>query len=150
MRTGLLMTPWPLMVAVIAPLTGRLADRYPVGILSGAGLTVLAVGLGLVSLLPAAPVCVGHRVADADLRAGVWVLQHAEQPGDHHFGAEAAFRRRVGDAGVGAIDRTDDRASLVALVFGLAPVNGTTITTVCAAAIALAAAGISLLRMMER
>ena len=36
--TGLLMTPWPLTVAVIAPFTGRLADRYPVGILSGAGL----------------------------------------------------------------------------------------------------------------
>ena len=49
------MTPWPLVVAVIAPFTGRLADRYPVGILSGAGLTVLAVGLGLVSLLPAHP-----------------------------------------------------------------------------------------------
>jgi putative intracellular protease/amidase len=29
-------------------------------------------------------------------------------------------------------------------------VNGTTVTSVCAAAIALAAAGVSLLRMMER
>src|ERR1700710_301338 len=46
--TGLLMTPWPLVVAVIAPFAGRLADRYPVGILSGAGLAVLALGLGLV------------------------------------------------------------------------------------------------------
>jgi DHA2 family multidrug resistance protein-like MFS transporter len=41
-------------------------------------------------------------------------------------------------------------AALVALVFGLAPLNGTTITTICAAAIALAAAGVSLLRMAER
>jgi DHA2 family multidrug resistance protein-like MFS transporter len=41
-------------------------------------------------------------------------------------------------------------AALVALVFGLVPVGETTITTICAAAIALAAAGISLLRMMER
>jgi hypothetical protein len=38
----------------------------------------------------------------------------------------------------------------VALVFGLAPVNGTTTTLVCASAIALGAAGVSLLRMMER
>ncbi len=37
-RTGLLMTPWPLAVAVIAPFTGRLADRYPAGLLGGAGL----------------------------------------------------------------------------------------------------------------
>ena len=41
-------------------------------------------------------------------------------------------------------------AALVALVFGLAPLNGTTVTSVCAAAIALAAAGVSLLRMMDR
>jgi hypothetical protein len=38
----------------------------------------------------------------------------------------------------------------VALVFGLAPVDGTTVTTICAAAIALAAACVSLLRMMDR
>ncbi len=41
-------------------------------------------------------------------------------------------------------------AALVALVFGLAPINGTTVTLVCGAAIALAAAGVSLLRMLER
>jgi DHA2 family multidrug resistance protein-like MFS transporter len=41
-------------------------------------------------------------------------------------------------------------AALVALVFGLFPENGTTITTLCGAGIALAAAGVSMLRMMER
>ena len=35
--TGLLMTPWPLTVAVIAPFAGRLADRYPAGLLGGCG-----------------------------------------------------------------------------------------------------------------
>ena len=34
-QTGLLLTPWPLTVAVIAPFTGRLSDRYPAGLLSG-------------------------------------------------------------------------------------------------------------------
>jgi hypothetical protein len=37
-----------------------------------------------------------------------------------------------------------------ALVFGLAPINGTTMTLVRASAIALGAAGVSLLRLVER
>jgi len=51
--TGLLMTPWPLALAVAAPLAGRLADHYPAGILGGLGLTTLAAGLGLLAFLPA-------------------------------------------------------------------------------------------------
>jgi MFS family permease len=35
--TGLLMTPWPLVVAVVAPFAGRLADKYPAGLLGGGG-----------------------------------------------------------------------------------------------------------------
>ena len=48
-ETGLLLTPWPLAVAVIAPFTGRLADRYPAGLLGGCGLAVMAAGLALVA-----------------------------------------------------------------------------------------------------
>ncbi len=50
-ETGILMTPWPLAVGVSAPLAGRLADRYPAGILGAIGLTFLAVGLLLLSRL---------------------------------------------------------------------------------------------------
>ena len=48
-ETGLLLTPWPLAVAVIAPFTGRLSDRYPAGLLGGCGLAVMAVGLALLA-----------------------------------------------------------------------------------------------------
>ena len=41
-ETGLLMTPWPVGVALAAPIAGRLADRYPAGILGSAGLLTLA------------------------------------------------------------------------------------------------------------
>jgi DHA2 family multidrug resistance protein-like MFS transporter len=51
--TGLLMTPWPLMVALIAPFIGRLADSWPAGLLGGIGMIVMATGLALLSVLPA-------------------------------------------------------------------------------------------------
>ena len=44
-ETGLLITPWPLMVALMAALSGRLSDRYPASVLAGAGLLMLAAGL---------------------------------------------------------------------------------------------------------
>ena len=43
-ETGLLITPWPVTVAIITPIAGRLADRYPAGILGGIGLGVLSLG----------------------------------------------------------------------------------------------------------
>lgn len=52
-ETGLLMTPWPLAVAVAAPVAGRLSDRLPVGLLGAGGLAVFAVGLALLALIPA-------------------------------------------------------------------------------------------------
>ncbi|MEJ0052378.1 MAG: MFS transporter [Methylovirgula sp.] len=49
--TGLLMTPWPVAVGLSAPFAGRLADKFPSAILSGVGLTVLAIGLASLAFL---------------------------------------------------------------------------------------------------
>jgi len=54
-ETGFFMTPWPLVVAVMAPIGGRLSDRYPAGILGGIGLLLLGVGMALLASLPAEP-----------------------------------------------------------------------------------------------
>ena len=53
--TGLLVTPWPLLVAVAAPIAGRLSDRYPAAVLGSIGLAVLASGLLLLATMPAYP-----------------------------------------------------------------------------------------------
>jgi DHA2 family multidrug resistance protein-like MFS transporter len=55
LQSGLLLTSWPLMVALAAPIAGRLSDRYPAGILSTAGLSIMTVGLGLYATLPPHP-----------------------------------------------------------------------------------------------
>ncbi len=52
-QVGMVMTPWPAAVVVMAPIAGRLADRYSAGILGGLGLMVMAAGLVAVALMPA-------------------------------------------------------------------------------------------------
>jgi DHA2 family multidrug resistance protein-like MFS transporter len=51
-QTGLLVTPWPVGVAVAAPIAGWLADRLPVAILGGCGLLVMFLALASMWLLP--------------------------------------------------------------------------------------------------
>ena len=55
LESGLLLTSWPLSVAVVAPIAGRLADRVSPGILATIGLGVYAIGLGLYAALPPNP-----------------------------------------------------------------------------------------------
>ena len=52
---GLLITPWPAVVVVVAPIAGRLSDRYSAGLLGGLGLGILTAGLLLMLTLPADP-----------------------------------------------------------------------------------------------
>jgi DHA2 family multidrug resistance protein-like MFS transporter len=49
--SGLLFTPWPLAIACVAPVAGRLSDRLPPPLLSTIGLGVLAAGVGLLAAL---------------------------------------------------------------------------------------------------
>ena len=53
-ETGLLMTPWPAIVVIVAPIAGRLSDKYPAGVLGTAGLAVMTAGLVALLLIPAA------------------------------------------------------------------------------------------------
>ncbi|HEY0524849.1 MAG TPA: MFS transporter [Stellaceae bacterium] len=54
-QVGFLMTPWPVVVAIVAPIAGRLSDRYSVALLGGIGLVGLCLGLSLLALLPVDP-----------------------------------------------------------------------------------------------
>jgi DHA2 family multidrug resistance protein-like MFS transporter len=49
---GLLIIPWPLATALLAPVSGSLSDRYPAGALGLIGLMTFAGGLSALALLP--------------------------------------------------------------------------------------------------
>ena len=51
--TGVYMTPWPLVVAIAGPISGRLADRMSNGLLCALGGALLALGLALAATWPA-------------------------------------------------------------------------------------------------
>ena len=53
--TGLLLTPWPIATMIIAPLAGRLVERIHAGILGSIGMTIFAIGLFLLAVLPSNP-----------------------------------------------------------------------------------------------
>ena len=138
--TGLLMTPWPLTVAVIAPISGRLADRYPVGILSGCGLTVMAGGPAVAGLLPAhpAPIDIVWRMTICGLGFGFF-----NTPNNRAIITSAPPVRTGGASGMQATARLLGQtmgAALVALVFGVFPVTGTTASMLFAAVASVAAA----------
>ncbi len=146
-ETGLLMTPWPLTVAVVAPIAGRLVERYAAGLLGGIGLVTMAAGLGLLALLPAHPsvLDITWRLAVCGLGFGLFQTPNnramigASPP--HRSGAAGgmlATARLLGQTG---------GAALVAVIFGLAPTHGTTAALVVAAGFALTASVVSMLRL---
>ncbi|MFL5252810.1 MAG: MFS transporter [Rhodopila sp.] len=146
--TGLLMTPWPLVVAVIAPFTGRLADKYPAGLLGGCGMAVMAGGLLAMGLLPDHPATVDivWRMTVCGLGFGFF-----NTPNNRALIASAPPIRTGGASGMQATARLlgqSTGAALVALVFTLVPgVGGSTAALLVAAGAAAVAAGVSFSRL---
>jgi DHA2 family multidrug resistance protein-like MFS transporter len=148
-ETGLLMTPWPVAVAIAAPIAGRLADRYPAAILGGLGLLALAAGLAALAAFPS-----GGSVADFTWRMALCGLGFGffQSPNNRTL-LSSAPRSRSGAAGgmLGTARLLGQSlgAAAVAILFRAYPGTGPNVVLWVAAAVAVAAALISMARLAD-
>ncbi len=146
-ETGLLMTPWPVAIAIAAPIAGRLADRYPAAILGGIGLMTLSAGLALLAAFPADGTALDlmWRMALCGLGFGFF-----QSPNNRTL-ISSAPRSRSGAAGgmlstVRLLGQTVG-AAVVAVLFRTHMESGAKIALVASAVMALIAALFSLSRL---
>ena len=122
--SGLLFTPWPLSIAVVAPVAGRLADRFSAPLLSTLGLAVFAFGLACLAALPAHP-----NPADIVWRAIVCGIGFGffQAPNNREILGSAPRRRSGSASGVLATVRLTGQsigAAVVAVVLGTSVAAG--------------------------
>ncbi|WP_247893726.1 MFS transporter [Azospirillum endophyticum] len=116
-ESGLLMTPWPLVVALVAPISGRMADRYEPTRLAAVGLALFAAGLAFMALLPSDPsnLDVVWRMALAGFGFGLF-----QTPNNKVLVSSAPKERSGGASGIQATGRLLGQtlgAATVGLVF---------------------------------
>ncbi|MFN2460833.1 MAG: MFS transporter [Candidatus Velthaea sp.] len=121
-ETGLLMAPWLIGAAIMAPIAGRLSDRYEAGAMGGIGMLVMTAGLVALAMLPAhaATVDVVWRMALCGVGYGLF-----QSPNNRTILASTPRERTGAAQGILATARLTGQtigAALVALVFGSAAV----------------------------
>lgn len=153
---GIMMTPWPAAVVVVAPIAGRLADRYSAGILGGVGLAVMLSGLVLTLLMPATAAWpdVAWRLALCGAGFGFF-----QSPNNRLLLGSAPLDRAGAGSGMLSTSRLVGQttgSALVAVVLGLTHgeqgsiIHATHIALGMAAAFAALAMGLSWMRVIRR
>jgi DHA2 family multidrug resistance protein-like MFS transporter len=146
-ETGLLMTPWPVAVALAAPIAGRLADRYAAGILCGIGLLMMSAGTALLAYFPVAGTSTDFvwRMALCGLGFGFF------QSPNNRAMLSSVPRSRSGAAGgmLGTARLLGQSlgAASVAILFRAFPDRGANLALCAASGVALVAAFVSLTRL---
>lgn len=148
---GLLITPWPLAGALMAPLSGRLSDRFPAGILGGVGLAGMAIGMLALAFLGDTPAWWDVAWRMALTGAGFSMFQSP----NNRLMISAVPRERSG-AGSGMISTSrllgqSTGAALVAVIFALTEARGiavgATYAILLGAGLAATAMGLSWARL---
>jgi DHA2 family multidrug resistance protein-like MFS transporter len=145
--TGFLMTPWPLVVGIMAPIGGYLSDRFAAGLLGGIGLVVLTFGMLLLATLPASPgvVAIVWRTVICGIGFGFY-----QTPNLKAIMSSAPPQRSGSASSISATARLTGQttgAAFAALCFGLAGHNGATTALALGAGFAALGSVTSFLRL---
>ena len=146
-QTGLLLTAWPAVIMVVAPVAGMLVERIHAGLLGGTGLTAMATGLFLLAWIPEHP-------SDFDI---IWRLLLCgagfglfQSPNNSILIASAPPSRSGSASGMLATARLIGQttgAALMAMLFHFVPRNSTHTALMIAGGCAVTAAIISFARI---
>ena len=149
-ETGLLLTPWPVVTGLLAPVAGPLSDRFAPAVLCGIGMAVLCVGLVLLAGLPPHP-------GTADI---VWRMMVCgggfgffQSPNLRAIMSAAPPERSGSASGIVATSRLLGQATgaaLVALCFGISVAPGPALALIVAACFAGGAAVASFSRLVAQ
>jgi DHA2 family multidrug resistance protein-like MFS transporter len=147
-QTGLLLTPWPVATAIMAPIAGPLSDRHPPAILGGIGMAMLCLGLALMAGLPSHPTTLDIVLRMLVCGAGFGFFQ---SPNLKAIMSSAPPNRSGGASGIVATSRLVGQslgAALVALCFGIAAGHGPVLALGLGAGFAGVASVISFARLL--
>jgi len=144
---GILITAWPISAAVMAPISGRLSDRYSAALLCAIGAAAMAIALAWMIMLPTdasnAAIMVGMGLAGVGF--GFF------QTPNNRAMLGAAPRSRSGAAGgVQAATRVFGQSvgtALTAVAFGLSTTRGTTLALCTSLVCALGALAVNAVRI---
>jgi DHA2 family multidrug resistance protein-like MFS transporter len=146
-ETGYLMTPWPVTVAILAPIASRMSDRYPAAILGGVGMVLLSLGMISLVFMPASPSVIDIAWRMVLCGAGFGFFQ---TPNLRAMMNASPPERAGGASGVVATSRLLGQAigaAMVALCLGLFPAKGSMVALGVGAAFAICASVASFSRL---
>ncbi|VVD77236.1 multidrug MFS transporter [Pandoraea capi] len=120
LESAFLFTPWPITVAICAPIAGRLTNRFNATQVSSIGVLIFCLGIGSLVFLPEQPRVIDFlwRVAVCGMGYGFFL-----PPNNKEMFANAAKNRTASASGVLSTARTTGQslgAALVAVVMALA------------------------------
>jgi DHA2 family multidrug resistance protein-like MFS transporter len=149
-RTGLLMTPWPLSVALVAQLAGSLSDRFSAAVLGGLGQAMMCAGLISLALLPDEPSALNiiWRLCLCGVGFGLF-----NAPNNKTMVGSVPKSRSSGASGMQATSRLFGQSlgtALVAVLFALMTTGGTPAALSLAACFSFMSGVASVLRPRRR
>jgi DHA2 family multidrug resistance protein-like MFS transporter len=140
-QIGLIITPYPIAIGLLAPIAGRLSDRLPSAIPCAIGGVLLAIAMVLLSQLPPRPELICPTLLLAGIGFGFF-----QAPNNRTIVVNAPRARAGGAGGLQSTARVLGQtfgAAMTALCFTLA---GPWLAFLCGAGLAVLAGGVSLSR----